>query len=72
MREAKWRAIWINIVAIMVDYQIIQTQLDTETQNQSEIITSTEKNLAKAANIAETIPANQGESNDVDESTQKN
>ena len=72
MREAKWRAIWINIVAIMVDYQIIQTQLDTETQNQSEIITSTEKNLAKAADIAETIPAYQGESNDVDESTQKN
>ena len=33
--------------------------LDTETRNQTEVITSAEKIFTKAANIAETIPVNQ-------------
>ena len=50
---------------------IYECHLDTETQNQQEIIASAEKIFTKDANIAETIPANQNEPNDVDKSEQK-
>ena len=48
-----------------------KSHLDTETENQPGIITSIVKTFTKAANAAETIPANQNESNDLDESMQK-
>ena len=48
-----------------------KSHLDTETESQPDIITLIVKTFTKAANTAETIPANQNESNDLDESMQK-
>ena len=48
-----------------------KSHLDTETESQPDIITLIVKAFTKAANTAEAIPANQNESNDLDESMQK-
>ena len=45
--------------------------MDTETENQPDIITSAVNIFNKAANIADTIFGNQNDSSDIDESMQK-